>query len=371
MYDLIIIGSGPAGLSAAVYAKRAGLNTLVLEKSSMSGGQVLTTYEVDNYLGLPGINGFDMGMKFREHADKMGVEFAEAQVLAVESAEIAQEMKPAMAAEMTEENKRAAINVNEDGYRTEDYRAEDYKEEAFRQETHAAEITAKDEKLDDQKEKAEKIHHVMTDKGGYDARAILLATGANHSKLGVPGEEELAGMGVSYCATCDGAFFRNRTVAVVGGGDVAVEDAIFLARTSKKVYLIHRRDELRAAKILQEKLNSLPNVEILWNTVVDEIQGKEQVESLRIRNVKSEETKTLAADGVFIAVGIHPNTETFEDVVECDAKGYIIAGEDGITTTPGIFAAGDVRTKSLRQIITAVSDGANAVASIQNYFITK
>lgn len=340
MYDLIIIGSGPAGLSAAVYAKRAGLNTLVLEKSSMSGGQVLTTYEVDNYLGLPGINGFDMGMKFREHADKMGVEFAEAEVLGVETG-------------------------------AEDYRAESYKTEAFRQETHAAEITAKDEPFDGQKETTEKIHHVMTDKGGYDARAILLATGANHSKLGVPGEEELAGMGVSYCATCDGAFFRNRTVAVVGGGDVAVEDAIFLARTSKKVYLIHRRDELRAAKILQEKLNSLPNVEILWNTVVDEIQGKEQVESLQIRNVKSEETKALAADGVFIAVGIHPNTETFEDVVECDAKGYIIAGEDGITTTPGIFAAGDVRTKSLRQIITAVSDGANAVASIQNYFITK
>lgn len=340
MYDLIIIGSGPAGLSAAVYAKRAGLNTLVLEKSSMSGGQVLTTYEVDNYLGLPGINGFDMGMKFREHADKMGVEFAEAEVLGVETG-------------------------------AEDYRAESYKTEAFRQETHAAEITAKDEPFDGQKETTEKIHHVMTDKGGYDARAILLATGANHSKLGVPGEEELAGMGVSYCATCDGAFFRNRTVAVVGGGDVAVEDAIFLARTSKKVYLIHRRDELRAAKILQEKLNSLPNVEILWNTVVDEIQGKEQVESLQIRNVKSEETKALAADGVFIAVGIHPNTETFEGVVECDAKGYIIAGEDGITTTPGIFAAGDVRTKSLRQIITAVSDGANAVASIQNYFITK
>lgn len=340
MYDLIIIGSGPAGLSAAVYAKRAGLNTLVLEKSSMSGGQVLTTYEVDNYLGLPGINGFDMGMKFREHADKMGVEFAEAEVLGVETG-------------------------------AEDYRAESYEAEAFRQETHAAEIKAKDEPFHGQKVNAEKIHHVMTDKGGYDARAILLATGANHSKLGVPGEEELAGMGVSYCATCDGAFFRNRTVAVVGGGDVAVEDAIFLARTSKKVYLIHRRDELRAAKILQEKLNSLPNVEILWNTVVDEIQGKEQVESLQIRNVKSKETKALAADGVFIAVGIHPNTETFEDIVERDAKGYIIAGEDGITTTPGIFAAGDVRTKSLRQIITAVSDGANAVASIQNYFITK
>lgn len=329
MHDLIIIGSGPAGLSAAVYAKRAGLNTIVLEKSTMSGGQVLTTYEVDNYLGLPGINGFDMGMKFREHADKMGVEFAEAQVLGVETVEITKDHNP----------------------------------EALKQETYAAEITAKDE--------THKIHRVITDKGDFDGKTVLIATGANHSKLGVPGEEELAGMGVSYCATCDGAFFRNRTVAVVGGGDVAIEDAIFLARTSKKVYLIHRRDELRGAKILQQKLNDCPNVEILWNTVVEDIQGEEQVEGIHIRNVETKETKLLVIDGIFIAVGIHPNTEIFTNMVECDEKGYIIAAEDGVTGTPGIFAAGDVRTKALRQIITAVSDGANAVTSIQSYFITK
>lgn len=330
MYDLIIVGSGPAGLSAAVYAKRAGLNTLVLEKSPMSGGQVLNTYEVDNYLGLPGINGFDLGMKFREHANNLDVEFLEAKVLRLSPAE-------------TFEPKTSPV------------------------ETFAAELCGA-------KKAGELITgirlHVSTDKGDFETRSVLIATGANYAKLGVPGEEEFAGMGVSYCATCDGAFFKNRTVAVVGGGDVAVEDAIFLARTSKKVYLIHRRDELRAAKILQESLNQLTNVEILWDMTVDEIQGKEQVERIQLRNVKSGEIKVLDADGVFIAVGIHPNTEAYADIVECDEKGYIIAGEDCVTAIPGIFAAGDVRTKPLRQIITAVSDGANAVTSIQNYFIS-
>lgn len=317
MYDLIIIGSGPAGLSAAVYAKRAGLDVLVMEKSPMSGGQVLTTYEVDNYLGMPGINGYDLGMKFREHADNMGVEFLETEVFGVEKAEDGNGKNPA---ELI-----ACENGREEGFRIE------------------------------------------TDKGEYRAKTILAATGAVHAKLGVPGEEELAGMGVSYCATCDGAFFRNRVVAVVGGGDVAVEDAIFLARTSRKVYLIHRRNELRAAKVLQERVKNLPNVEILWDTVVDEILGEDQVKKADIRNVKSGEKRELELDGIFIAVGIHPNTELFENLVECDEKGYIIAGEDGATSSKGIFAAGDVRSKPLRQIVTAVADGANAIAGIQNF----
>lgn len=334
MYDLVIIGSGPAGLSAAVYAKRAGLNTLVLEKSAMSGGQVLTTYEVDNYLGLPGINGFDLGMKFREHADHMGVEFAEAEVLEI-------------GALSGEEEELIACEEKTDLIACEE-----------KTELIACEA------------EADRGHRIVTDKGDFDTRAVLIATGAAHSKLGVPGEEEFAGMGVSYCATCDGAFFRNRTVAVVGGGDVAVEDAVFLARTSKKVYLIHRRNELRAASILQESVKNLPNVEILWNTVIEEILGQDQVEGIRIKSMGAEETKELAVDGVFIAVGIRPNTEVFQDVVECDEKGYVIAGEDGATDVPGIFAAGDVRTKPLRQIITAVSDGANAVTSIQNYFLS-
>jgi thioredoxin reductase (NADPH) len=326
MYDLVIIGSGPAGLSAAIYAKRAGLKTLVLEKSTMSGGQVLTTYEVDNYLGLPGINGFDLGMKFREHADNMEIEFVEAEVTGVKSID--------------------APGCNE--HPMQDMKAANIDFDACRK---------------------KRVHRISTSQGDYETRTILIATGASHSKLGVPGEEELAGMGVSYCATCDGAFFRNRTVAVVGGGDVAVEDAIFLARTSKKVYLIHRRNEFRAANILQESLSRLDNVEVIWDTVVEEIKGEDQVQGLLLRDLKTEEKKELAVDGVFIAVGIHPNTESFGNAVKCDERGYIVADEDCVTHTAGIFAAGDVRTKKLRQIITAVADGANAVTSIQNYFL--
>lgn len=299
MYDLIIIGSGPAGLSAAVYGKRAGLNLLVLEKAPMSGGQVLNTYEVDNYLGMPGMNGFDMGMKFREHADKLGVEFREADVLSL--------------------NDRDGIKV------------------------------------------------VKTNEEELEARAVILATGAVHAHLGVPGEEELSGMGVSYCATCDGAFFRGKTVAVVGGGDVALEDAIYLARTCEKVYLIHRRDELRGARVLQGELKRLANVEILYSCTVEEIQGGDGVEKLRVKNVKTGETFDLNAAGIFIAVGIRPNTELVRDMVDCDEGGYILAGEDCATNVPGLFAAGDVRKKPIRQIITAVADGANAAVAAGSY----
>lgn len=301
IYDLIIIGSGPAGLSAAVYGKRAGLDLLVLEKQPMSGGQVLNTYEVDNYLGLPGINGFDMGMQFREHADKMGVEFAEAEVTSV--------------------------------------------------------VDNKD------------IKEVITDIGNYKTRTLILASGAQHAKLGVPGEEELAGMGVSYCATCDGAFFKNKTVAVVGGGDVAVEDAIFLAGNCEKVYLIHRRDELRAADVLQKSLLSLPNVEVLWSHVVEKICGEDMTESLQIKDVKTGEVNYLPVAGVFVAVGIVPQTEVYEGLVEMNKGGYIIAGEDCATSAAGIYAAGDLRAKNLRQIITAVADGANAATSAWGYLI--
>lgn len=295
MYDLIIIGSGPAGLSAAVYGKRAGLNLLVLEKNPMSGGQVLNTYEVDNYLGMPGINGFDMGMQFRQHADKLGVEFRETQVTSIE-----------------ELGEKKAVHTEEETFET---------------------------------------------------RAVILATGAVHARLGVPGEEKLSGMGVSYCATCDGAFFRGRTVAVVGGGDVALEDAIYLARTCGKVYLIHRRDELRGAVVLQEELKALPNVEILYSHVVEEIQGEDAVEGILIRNLKTQEAYVLAAAGVFVAVGIRPETELVRGLTACDEGGYILAGEDCATQVPGLFVAGDVRKKPIRQIVTAVSDGANAAVA--------
>ena len=297
--QLIILGSGPAGLAAAIYAKRAELDVLVIEKNFVSGGQVLNTYEVDNYPGLPGINGFDMGMKFREHADRLGVPFASDEITGIEKVE--------------------------DGY-------------------------------------------VLT--GGsdtYEAATLIVATGATHRKLGLEREEELTGHGVSYCATCDGAFFRGRDTVVVGGGDVAVEDAIFLARLCRKVYVVHRRDELRAAKSLQARLLSLDNVEMVWDSVAKELTGDDMVDGLVVTNVKTGEERRLDVDGVFVAVGILPNTQLTRGLAEHDKGGYLIAGEDGVTSAPGLFAAGDLRTKPLRQIVTAVSDGANCVTSVERY----
>lgn len=299
MYDVIIIGSGPAGLSAAIYGQRARLNTLVLEKQPLSGGQILDTYEVDNYPGLPGMNGFDLGMKLREHADTMGASFVQNGVTKVEKTE-----------------------------------------EGFR---------------------------VYTNKDTYDTRTVVFATGASHRKLMAPGEERLAGRGVSYCATCDGAFFRDKVTAVVGGGDVALGDALFLARACKKVYLIHRRDQLRGAGILQEQVKKAENIEIIWDTQVEEILGEEQVEKIRLYNKKEDSRRELPVDGVFVAVGIIPNSQLAEGLVSLDAGGYIVAGEDGRTSLDGVFAAGDVRTKQLRQVITAAADGANVITSVQHF----
>ncbi len=236
LYDMIIIGSGPAGLAAAIYAQRARLDTLVIEKEMVSGGQVLMTYEVDNYPGMPGMNGFDLGTKFREHADKLGAVFVTDEVKRVETDEESQEGELLRAAELSPLSGRKAV---------------------------------------------------ICENGRYYGKTVVIATGARHQNLGAPGEAELTGMGVSYCATCDGAFFRNRTVAVVGGGDVALEDAIFLARSCEKVYLIHRRDELRGAKSLQETVFKQDNIEILWDTVVEEITGEGRVERLRIKNKKT------------------------------------------------------------------------------------
>lgn len=299
MYDLLITGSGPAGLGAAIYAVRAGLKTAVIDKSPLSGGQVLTTYEVENYLGLYGLNGSDLSDKFRDHADRLGVEFITADVKGIEN--------------------------------------------------------LADKKI---------IH---TDKGDFDTKAVILATGASHSHLGVAGEEQFMGMGVSYCATCDGAFFRKKTVAVVGGGDVAVEDAIFLSGICEKVYLIHRRDKLRAVDRLQKKLLSLENVEVLWDSEISEISGSDVVESVLVCNNKNGSQSVLGVQGVFVAVGIVPNTEAFRGIVEMDERGYILADETCATSGEGIFAAGDIRKKPMRQIITAVADGANAVNSVQEF----
>ena len=300
--QLIILGSGPAGLAAAIYAKRAELDVLVIEKNFVSGGQVLNTYEVDNYPGLPGINGFDMGMKFREHADRLEVPFASDEITKIEK--------------------------TEGGYL------------------------------------------LIGGEDTYEATALIVATGATHRKLGLDKEEDLVGRGVSYCATCDGAFFRGRDTVVVGGGDVAVEDAIFLARLCRKVYVVHRRDELRAAKSLQARLLSLGNVEMVWDSVAKELTGEDMVDGLVVTNVKTGEERRLEVDGVFVAVGILPNTELTRELADHDQGGYLIAGEDGMTSAPGLFAAGDLRTKPLRQIVTAVSDGANCVTSVERYLET-
>lgn len=301
IYDVIIVGSGPAGLCAAIYAKRAQLEMMVLEKDFAGGGQMVKTYEVDNYPGLPGMSGYDMAEAFRKHADKLGAAFSRENVKKV---------------------------MEEDGFK-----------------------------------------RVVTNKNEYLTRTLVLAGGARHRTLGIPGEEELSGMGVSYCATCDGAFFKEQTAAVIGGGDVAVEDAIFLSRICKKVYLVHRRDELRAAKILQERLGELQNVEIIWDTIPLEIKGSDQVKALSLAHVKTKEQSEIAVDGVFIAVGILPNTEEFRELLETDEIGYLTAGEDCKTSVPGIFAAGDIRTKQLRQIVTAAADGANAIESVQKYLL--
>ena len=299
MYDIIIIGSGPAGLSAAIYAQRACLDTIVIEKNGISGGQVLNTWEVDNYPGFPGVTGFELSRQFREHANKLGARVVQDEVVQVE------------------------LSGN--------------------------------------------VKKVVCEEETYEARCVILASGAHHRTLEVPGEEELRGAGVSYCATCDGAFFRGRTVAVVGGGDAALEDAIFLARMCEKVYIVHRRDKLRGAKRLQERLQALENIEFVWNSETAAIEGNAQVEALRLRQTKTGEEKRLDVDGVFIAVGIAPESELYAGQLELDEQGYIRADESGQTSVPGVFAAGDVRTKALRQILTAASDGANSVASAERY----
>ncbi len=300
VYDVIVIGSGPAGLAAAIYAKRAELSLIVIEKAGLSGGQIINTYEVDNYPGTPGISGFELSTKFREHADKLETVFVNGEV--------------------TDFDLEGEIKV----------------------------VT-------------------MDDDTQYRAKTVVIATGGAPRHLNVEGEEKLSGMGVSYCATCDGAFFKNKVVAVVGGGDVAVEDAIFLARICKQVYVIHRRDQFRASKSITSKLLELENVTILWDSVVEKIIGEEKVESIEVKNIKDNQIASYEVAGVFIAVGYIPNSGTYKKVVAMDEGGYIIAGENCESNIPGIYAAGDVRTKELRQIITAASDGANAITAVEKY----
>lgn len=300
IYELIIIGSGAAGITAGIYAGRALIDTLVIEKLPVSGGQIVKTHEIDNYPGLPGISGIDLGQKLKEHVNQYELDHVNGEVTKFE---VKGDIK-----EITLDNDRV-----------------------------------------------------------YRAKAVLIATGADPRKLGIEGEEDLRGMGVSYCATCDGAFFRNMVAAIVGGGDTAVEDALFLSRICDKVYLIHRRDEFRAAKIYLEKVKTTPNIEIITDSVVEQIKGDDIVEQIQVRNVKTNEVYDLDVNALFVAIGNKPNTEVFRNIIDMDDYGYIVANEEGVTSIPGVFAAGDVRTKTLRQVITAASDGANAISSIERY----
>ena len=297
IYDVIIIGAGPAGLTAGIYGKRAGLSTLILDTSSISGGQILNTYEIDNYPGFPGASGEGLAEAMKNHCEKLGVEFARGKVSSI--------------------------------------------------------IDKGDTK------------ELVTKKATFTAKSVIIATGASNKKLGCPGEEELSGVGVSYCATCDGAFFKEKEVAVVGGGDVALEDALYLSRFCTKVHLIHRRDEFRGAMVLQNHVKAVDNIDIIYDTVVESINGEDSVNSLHIKNVKTGEERDLAVEGVFIAIGTEPNTAKIEGLPKLDSRGYIVAGENCETSKAGIYAAGDVRTKQLRQVITATADGANAIFSIQ------
>lgn len=294
-FDAVIIGSGPAGLSAAVYLRRAMLSVAVVEKEYMSGGQILLTEKVENYLGFESISGFELAEKFRKHAENLGAEFIKGEVTDV---------------------------------------------------TPTA-VTLK--------------------KGDIiETKAVIIAAGAKHRMVGAVGEKELSGRGVSYCAVCDGAFFKDRAVVVVGGGDTALEDAIYLAGVCKKVTLIHRRDELRGAKVLQEKFFSLDNTEFVPSDEIQSFNGDKKLESVTLKSGKS-----ISADGAFIAIGQVPNTEFIKGRLELAKDGSIVTDEECRTNIDGIFAVGDVRNKSCRQITTAVADGAIASKSVLGYLNSK
>ncbi len=299
-YDVIIIGGGPAGLTAGLYTSRAKLNTLLVEQM-MVGGQVMTTTKVENYPGFPGgIDGPDLVGRFQEHCQEFGLQIStgEAQKL----------------------------------------------------------VDAGDHKV------------VTVDGKDLRAKAVIITTGAEPRKLGIPGEEKLTGRGVSYCATCDGAFFREVPIAVIGGGDTAAEEALFLTRFASKVYLIHRRDQLRATKTLQDRVLANDKIEVLWDTVPEEVLANQRgVNELRLANKLTGEKSSLAVEGVFFAIGVIPKARFLAEVLQLNDEGYILTDTECRTSMPGVFAAGDVRSKILKQIATAVGDGAVAAIATEKY----
>ena len=292
IYDVAVVGGGPGGFTAALYATRAGLDTVLIEKLS-AGGQMTETAQIENYPGYPdGIDGFTLGAAMREGAERFGCEVRSAEVLSLD---------------LSGSTKR-----------------------------------------------------LLTDGGELQSRTVILATGATHRALGIAGEAELVGRGVGYCATCDGMFFRGKTVAVVGGGNSAAADALYLSRICKKVYLVHRRDALRATKVYHDPLTVAENVEFKWNSRVVELLSGAKLTGIVTENVQDGTREEVALDGLFISIGRTPETALVRGQVALDENGYVVADETTNTTLPGVFAVGDVRTKALRQIVTATADGAVA-----------
>jgi thioredoxin reductase (NADPH) len=299
LYEIIIVGAGPAGLAAGLYAARARRSTLMLERK-VTGGQIALTAEVENYPGIDSINGFDLAQAMHRQAEKYGM--------------------------LTEYADAHGIDQLDDG-----------------------------------------THVVRTNEGDFRAKAVILTGGADYNRLGVPGEERLTGFGVSYCATCDAAFFKDQEVAVVGGGDAAMDEGLFVTRYVSKAYMIHRRDTLRASAILQERAFADPKMEFVWDTVVEEILGEDSVTGVRIRNVKTGKVRTLDVKAVFIFIGLTPNTYYLRDKLTMDDGGHIFVNEWMETEIPGLFAAGDVRANSARQVVTAAGDGATAAIKADHY----
>lgn len=298
IYDVIIIGAGPAGMTSSIYASRANLDVLMVEKK-YPGGQMLSTAEIENYTGYENITGPDLSEKMFEHSKKFGTDFVFGEI------------------------KKVKIENN----------------------IKILEISGKT----------------------YKAKSIIIATGTQARLLGIEGEKEFTSKGVSYCAVCDGAFFKGKNVVVIGGGDSAIEESLYLANLVNKVTVVHRRDELRAQKILQDRAFKKKNIEFCWDSIPVKINGEKKVTGIEVKNVKTNEIKKIESEGIFIYIGMIPQTEVFKDLNILDEKGYVIADENMLTSVEGVFVAGDVRQKEIRQVVTATSDGAIAAQSAYKY----